>query len=68
VAVLTTITGDRLHMRAALFSPDGSERIDAETQFAPGDGEGPVRLAALLLACAPAVIRVHFAGSRGNPA
>ena len=62
IAVLTAADGDLLHLRAALFSPDGSERCDGEARFAPGDSEGPARLAAALLAKAVPAIANHFAG------
>ncbi|SHN53061.1 hydroxymethylbilane synthase [Erythrobacter sanguineus] len=65
VAVLCQ-TGDgeparsRLSMRAALFSPDGTERIEGTADFAPGD-HAPVRaLAADLLARATPGIAPHF--------
>jgi hydroxymethylbilane synthase len=62
IAVLTEPGGDRLRMRAALFSPDGAERCDGEASFAAGDAEGPARLAADLLARAPGAVAAHFAG------
>ncbi len=62
IAVLITPVGETLHMRAALFSPDGAERVDGEVRFAPGDGTGPARLAADLLARAVPAIAVHFSG------
>ena len=52
--------GDTLAMRAALFSPDGRERIEGEARFASGD-HAPVRaLAADLLARATPGIAPHF--------
>lgn len=65
IAVLTEPAGDRLTMRAALFSPDGALRVDGALDFA--DPEGPARLAAQLLAEAPEGIRVHFAGPPDAP-
>lgn len=62
IAVLTTCAGDRLHMTAALFSPDGAARIDGALAFAADDGGAPGRLAADLLARADAGIAMHFAG------
>lgn len=60
VAVLCEIQGETLTMRAALFSPDGAERIEGSARFAPGE-RAPVRaLAADLLARAPAAIAEHF--------
>ena len=37
VAVLTRTEGAQLHLTAALFSPDGTERVEGETRVAPGD-------------------------------
>ena len=62
IAALTTADGADLVLRAALFSPDGAERVEATLRFGAGDREGPPRLAAELLAKAPASIRAHFAG------
>lgn len=62
IAVLTERTGDELHMRAALFSPDGAERVEGEARFAPGDDSGPERLAAELLSNAVPAITVNFTG------
>lgn len=60
VAVLCELAGGELAMRAALFSPDGAERIEGTARFAPGD-HAPVRaLAADLLARATAGIAPHF--------
>jgi hydroxymethylbilane synthase len=62
IAVLTTPENGRLHMRAALFSPDGAERVDSQIRFAPGDSHAPAELAAELLARAAPAIAVHFSG------
>ncbi|WP_068077224.1 hydroxymethylbilane synthase [Novosphingobium lentum] len=62
IAVLTHADGDTLTLRAALFSPDGSLRTEAQSTFALSDGEAPARLAADLLEQAPEGIRIHFAG------
>jgi len=60
VAVLCEGAGGSLSMRAALFSPDGSERIEGTATFALGD-HAPVRaLAADLLARATPGIAPHF--------
>jgi len=64
VAVLCDAQGDMLAMRAALFSPDGAERVDGEATFATGDPPGPERLAADLLARATPGIAAHFTGAR----
>lgn len=62
IAVLTKAEGGKLFMRAALFSPDGAERVDGEARFAPGDESGPAALAADLLNRAAPAIAVHFRG------
>jgi hydroxymethylbilane synthase len=60
IAVLCEIAGGQLAMRAALFSPDGAERIEGSAAFAIGD-HAPVRaLAADLLARATPGIAPHF--------
>ncbi len=64
VAVLCDVHGEMLAMRAALFSPDGAERIDGMATFAAGDTSGPARLADDLLARATPGIAGHFAGRR----
>jgi len=60
VAVLCRAAGDTLAMRAALFSPDGSERIEGSAAFAPGDHAPVSALAADLLARATPGIAPHF--------
>jgi hydroxymethylbilane synthase len=60
VAVLCEGGSATLTMRAALFSPDGAERIEGTTTFAPGDHGPVVTLAADLLARAPEAITAHF--------
>jgi hydroxymethylbilane synthase len=62
VAALSRIEGEEIVLRAALFSPDGAERIEGAARFALGDGDGPARLARDLLARAPAAITTHFTG------
>jgi hydroxymethylbilane synthase len=62
IAALTSQEGGKLALRAAVFSPDGAERVDGFARFAPGDPGGPAALAADLLARAPEAVRVHFAG------
>lgn len=64
LAVLCDLEGEMLAMRAALFSPDGAERIDGVATFAAGDPTGPERLAADLLARATPGIAAHFAGPK----
>lgn len=62
VAVLTSLHQDGLHLRAALFSPDGSERVDSETVIAEDDANGPARIASDLLSRASPEIAEHFSG------
>lgn len=63
VGVLCDAGDDMLAMRAALFSPDGSARIEGEARFGVGGSEGPARLARDLLARSPASIASLFAGA-----
>ena len=60
VAVLCEADGDMLAMRAALFSPDGTERVDARAQFTAGDTAAVRALAAELLEGASPAIAAHF--------
>ena len=62
IAVLTRAEGTELVLRAALFSPDGAERIEGTVRFAASDPDGAGRLADELLARAVPAIRVHFTG------
>lgn len=62
IAVLSRWEGEQLTLRAALFSPDGAERVNGEATFAAGDAQSPARLAADLLARAAESIAIHFAG------
>ncbi|MDT0509036.1 hydroxymethylbilane synthase [Novosphingobium sp. MMS21-SN21R] len=63
IAVLTTAHASSLTLRAAIFSPDGAERVEASETFAPHDADGPARLAQRLLAEAPESVTVHFSGA-----
>ena len=63
IALLTTAAGESLTMRAALFSPDGTERVEAAASFASNDAAGPADLARTLLGLAPEAIRRHFNGA-----
>ncbi|QUL38197.1 hydroxymethylbilane synthase [Erythrobacter sp. JK5] len=60
VAVLCDGSGHGLTLRAALFSPDGSERIEGSAQFAPGDHDPVHALAEDLLTRATPGIAPHF--------
>ncbi|MBX7540070.1 hydroxymethylbilane synthase [Qipengyuania sphaerica] len=62
IAALTSRDGDRLHMKAAIYSPDGAICIRREADFAPQDRAAARDLAALLLTEAPAHVRAHFGG------
>ncbi|WP_338467920.1 hydroxymethylbilane synthase [Novosphingobium sp. ZN18A2] len=62
IAVLTTAAEGNIVLRAALFSPDGSLRIEDEARFPANDAAGPAALAARLLDAAPEGIRAHFGG------
>jgi len=60
VAVLCEERGSSLTMTAALFSPDGSERVEGSANFAPAD-HGPIEaLAEDLLSRATTAITDHF--------
>ncbi|WP_086616808.1 hydroxymethylbilane synthase [Erythrobacter tepidarius] len=60
VAVLCRWSDDALALRAALFSPDGAERVEGSATFAPGDETAVRALAADLLARATPGIAPHF--------
>ncbi len=62
VAILTEMQGQEISIRAALFSPDGAERVEAAAQFSAGDQDGPARLAGELLRRATPGIIAHFSG------
>ena len=62
VAVRCTYSDGRLSMRAALFSPAGQERVEAEAEFAATDFAAPARLAAELLSKATSGITAVFDG------
>ena len=55
-----------LVMRAALYSPDGAERVEGSATFDVDDPNGPAQLALDLLARATPGIAAHFAGPRGH--
>jgi hydroxymethylbilane synthase len=60
IGVLCDHADGQLTMRAALFSPGGAHRVDGTAQFAADDLAAPARIAADLLARAPAAITAHF--------
>jgi len=62
IAALTETREGELALHAALFSPDGAERVAATLHFPVGDLAGPAELARLLLDQASPSIRQHFEG------
>ncbi len=62
VAMLCELSGERLAMRAAIYTPDGAEKVAGEANFAVGDEDGPAGLAADLLRRASPGLMAHFAG------
>ena len=62
IAALTEHRSEELVLHAALFSPDGAERVAATLHFPAGDPAGPAELARLLLDQASPNIRQHFEG------
>ncbi|MXP28685.1 hydroxymethylbilane synthase [Porphyrobacter algicida] len=63
VACLTRHDGNLLVLRAAIFSPDGSEKIEGETRFSSSDEDAPLALGRSLLARASAELRATFDGT-----
>lgn len=63
IAVRTVQDNGRWHLLASLFSPDGHDRIDGQTMFAPLDHAPITRLAADLLSQAPDTIAKYFSGA-----
>ena len=61
VAALALLDDGELHMRAQLFSEDGSEMIEEKTVFECGDDDSPRQLALRMLKGAPPSIRSLFA-------
>lgn len=64
VAVRCDYCDGELSMRAALFSPAGQERVEAEARFPADDADAPARLAAELLRKATSGITAVFDGPR----
>ncbi|WP_390588036.1 hydroxymethylbilane synthase [Erythrobacter sp. MTPC3] len=63
VAVLCEEDGGSLTMRAAIFSPDGTQRVEGTASFGAGDHDPVRELAADLLGRAGPDITEHFSGS-----
>ncbi len=68
IAVLTRHDNLSLHLSATLFSPDGSERVDAERDVPLDNPAAALALAHDLLAAASPAIRAHFQGADAAPA
>ncbi|APE28150.1 hydroxymethylbilane synthase [Aurantiacibacter gangjinensis] len=62
IAVLCDYSHGLLAMRAAIFSPDGKERVEADGNFPVDELEGAAVLARKLLADAPDAVRAVFDG------
>ena len=63
VAVLCTHEARGLAMHAAIFSPDGAERVEGEALCAPGDYQPISDLASDLLSRASEAVTQHFQGA-----
>ena len=63
IAVHTRHDNLSLHLTAALFSPDGTQRVEAEQRVPLDNPEAAAELAKTLLDAAPEAIRVHFNGA-----
>lgn len=63
IAALTRREGDRLHMTAAIYSPDGAIRIARDARFDADDRDAARELARQLLADAPEHVAAHFGGA-----
>jgi len=63
VAALALLDDGELHIRAQLFSEDGSAMIEDKAVFDCGDDACPRELALRMLENAPASIRSLFAGA-----
>ena len=64
IAVACHAAGEDLVLRAAIFTPDGSERVLGESRFAAADAAGADGLAADLLERASSRLAGYFAGRR----
>ena len=63
VAVLATDCSGEVAIKAAIFSPDGADRVDAEGVVAAGDKAALLAMGADLLARATPAIRAAFGGA-----
>ena len=64
VAVLCHHDGAAMSMRAAIFSPDGSQRVEGDVSFAAGEHEAVTELAEDLLRRASPAVTEHFSGGK----
>jgi len=64
IAVLTQAKGESVHLRAAIYSPDGSERVDAEATVAAGDKAAVEAIAHDMLQRSSPAIREVFGGGQ----
>lgn len=62
IAVLASVQGGNVRIRAAIYSPDGRERIEAEATVAPGDDAALSAVATDLLSRAGPAVRAVFGG------
>lgn len=62
IAVLCDLDGDELVMRAAIYTPDGAEKVSGLARFPAGDDKGPAHLASDLLARSSRGLAAHFTG------
>jgi hydroxymethylbilane synthase len=63
VAAFAVLEDGELHMRAQLFSEDGSEIVEQRAVFECGDSKTPAKMAKEMLAKAPESIRRLFAAA-----
>ncbi len=64
IAALTDRDGGRVHLRVAIYSPDGAVKVEDSADLAPDDHTGARDLAQRLLEQAPEHVRVHFGGAK----
>lgn len=60
IAALAVLEGDEIHLRAEIYSPDGSERVAGQARFAAGDVKAAGALGRDLLARASTELRAMF--------
>ena len=62
IGVLCDFADEAFDMRAAIYSPDGAERVEAQARFGIGDIDAPLAMADDLLTRAAPSIRAVFEG------